>query len=352
MDKIERSFWANIVLAAALLGVLGLACYTQVDRIAISQKHTTQISEDDLKTWATELASDAYTGRQAGYPGNNKAAKYIAAQFEKMGIAPAGQMSVHIIGNVTKRTYFQVFPFNTFGTGGVDLYSQNVVGMIEGSDPVLKNQVVVIGAHYDHVGQTGEGFHYARLGHKGGVWHGADDNASGTVTVMAIAKMFAERKLVAKRTIVFILFSAEEGGLLGSKYYCEHPTVGAITDYVFMLNLDMIGRNPGNPTEIKGMGSAQGSYLHEIVGDAVERTSLNASIQAGAEIIGGDSDHSSFGEQNIPFVFFFTGFHDDYHCVTDTADKLAYSHMVVIGRTSAIILRRVANSIDPPIFKR
>lgn len=312
------------------------------------------IDEDDLKTWATELASDAYGGRQAGYPGNDKAAKYIATQFEKMGIKPAGEPLAYIPENPpkNKRSYFQPFSFNTSGTGSIELNTQNVVGMIEGSDPVLKKQIVVIGAHFDHVGQTGEGWHYARLGRKKGIWHGADDNASGTVTVMAIAKAFASHQLNTKRTIVFILFSAEEGGLIGSKYYCEHPSVGKMADYVFMLNLDMIGRNPEKPTEIKGMGSAQGTYLRDIVEDAVGKTGLNASIQAGAEVAGGDSDHSSFGDSEVPFVFFFTGFHDDYHSVTDTADKLAYSHMVLIGKTAMFVLRTVANNNDPPIFSR
>jgi aminopeptidase N len=313
------------------------------------------INPADLKVWATELASDAYAGRQAGYQGNNKAADYIAKQFEEMGVMPGGDVKVF---DSTKpapknvRSYLQRFSFNTSGTGNIDLTSQNVVGVIEGSDPVLKSQIVVIGAHFDHVGQVGEGYHYARLGSKKGIWHGADDNASGTVTVMAIARAFATGKLETKRTVVFILFSAEEGGLIGSKYYCEHPSVGKISDYVFMLNLDMIGRNPDKLTEVKGMGSAQGTYLTEIVSDAVDKTGLGAAIQAGAEVEGGDSDHSSFGDQGVPFVFFFTGFHDDYHKVTDTADKLAYDHMALIGRTAMIIVRRVANSIEPPVFRR
>lgn len=292
------------------------------------------ISEADMKKWAGELASDAYTGRQAGYEGNNKAARYIAKQFSKMGIKPAGDLMEDNI----HRDYFQRFRFNTDGTGSVDLTTQNVVGVIEGSDPELKKQIIVLGAHFDHVGQVGEGYHYARMGRLKGIWHGADDNASGTVTVMSIAKAFAQGRVAAKRTVVFILFSAEEGGLLGSRFYTDHPTVGKIEDYVFMLNLDMIGRNPEKPTEIKGMGSAFGSYLRDVVTDAVSTTKLDASIQAGAEVEGGDSDHSSFAEHNVPFVFFFTGFHPDYHRVTDTADKLAYGHMALIGKTSFLML--------------
>lgn len=352
----KRLLFASVVFAIASVAGITVARVTQNGLpIEIARKVAYEVDAADLKTWATELASDEYAGRQAGYPGNDKAAAYIAKQFEEMGIMPGGDIKVFTPEKTPPknvRDYFQKFSFRTLGTGNVDLKTQNIVGVIEGSDPVLKNQIVVIGAHFDHVGQTGEGYHYARMGAKKGIWHGADDNASGTVTVMAMAKAFASHRLATKRTIVFILFSAEEGGLIGSKYYCEHPSVGKMSDYVFMLNLDMIGRNPENPTEVKGMASAQGSYLRDVVENAVAKTGLNASVQAGAEVEGGDSDHSSFGDVCVPFVFFFTGFHPDYHKVTDTADKLAYDHMVLIGKTAMAILTKVADSIEPPIFRR
>lgn len=305
------------------------------------------ISEADLKEWATELASDDYEGRQAGYDGNNKAARYIAKKFNEMGIKPAGDWEEIRDKADFKRSYFQRF---LFGNNG--LSTQNVVGMIEGSDPVLRNQVVVLGAHFDHVGKTGVGNHYARLGRTPGTFHGADDNASGTVTVMAIAKAFAQGKVHSKRTVLFILFSAEEGGLIGSKYFCEHPTIGTIRNYVFMLNLDMIGRNPDQLVEIKGMASAGDGYLDSVVKEAVSKTKLPAAVQQGAEVDGGDSDHSSFGDQGVPFIFFFTGFHPDYHRVTDTADKLAYGHMALIGKTAMWILHDIADKENAPVFRR
>jgi Zn-dependent M28 family amino/carboxypeptidase len=355
----KKLFWVIILSAIASATLSFISCHNvseTVRYLQVVQQNVavSNINETDLKEWATELSGDDYAGRQAGYNGNNKAAKYIAAQFEKMGIKPAGDIKAYIPESPPKDkvSYFQHFSFNTSGTGSVELMTQNVVGVIEGSDPILKKQIIVLGAHYDHVGQTGEGYHYARLGRKKGIWHGADDNASGTVTVMSIAKAFAEGNFKPKRTVVFILFSAEEGGLIGSKYYCKHPTVGKIEDYVFMLNLDMIGRNPNQAVEIKGMASAVGTYLRDVASDAVSRTNLFASIQAGAEVSGGDSDHSSFEEKGVSFVFFFTGFHDDYHTVTDTADKLAYSHMALIGKTAFFMLRDIADRPSPPVFNR
>lgn len=343
----RKLFWSLIVAAVAGTFVVATVPQRFVD---VKAAHSVTVAAGtvdaaDLKTWATELASDDYAGRQAGYEGNNKAARYIAKQFKAMGIKPGGD----VMEDGIHRDYFQRFTFNI---GDGDLDSQNVVGVIEGSDPKLKDQIVVLGAHFDHVGQDGIGTHYARLGKTKGIWHGADDNASGTVTVLGIAKAFAEGKFQPKRTMVFILFSAEEGGLLGSEFYCKKPSVGKITDYVFMLNLDMIGRNPNMPTEVKGLGTAQGTYLVDVVDDALNKTKLSAKLTRGAVVSGGDSDHSSFGAVGVPFVFFFTGFHPDYHQVGDTADKLAYDHMALIGETARLMLKDIADRPSPPIYRQ
>ncbi len=349
----KKWLWGILVAAAVISAFSVSITHYNTNRTIKFSELTRQnlvghVSEIDLKEWATELASDEYGGRQAGYEGNNKAARYIAKKFLEFGLKPGGDLMEDNI----HRDYFQRFGFMNSLTGNLPHQTQNVIGFIEGSDPSLKHQAVVLGAHFDHVGQTGEGFHYARMGRKTGVWHGADDNASGTVTVMSIAKAFAAGNFTPKRTVVFILFSAEEGGLLGSKYYCDHPTMGEISNHVFMLNLDMIGRNPDKLTEVKGMGSANGSYLQDIVAKAVEKTNLSASIQTGAEVEGGDSDHSSFADKDVPFVFFFTGFHDDYHRVTDTADKLAYEHMARIGDTALAIIRDIADKLERPTFRK
>lgn len=305
-----------------------------------------------LRTFATKLADDEFEGRNAGYPGSDKAAAYIADEFKKAKLIPMGDMQ-----SDGTRSYFQRFDFESFYVGNNKLKSQNVVGMIEGTDQHLKHEIVVIGAHYDHVGRISQGVHLGRLGDAIGgdeIYNGADDNASGTAALMTIANAFREHqvtKLRLKRSVLFIAFGAEEAGLLGSRHYCNSPTAGQIDDHIFMINLDMVGRNPNSPVEIKGMGSAVGDKLRQIVGEAVKHLNLNAELADNDHVSGGDSDHSSFRNVGVPFIFFFTGFHDDYHKVTDHADKLAYDNMTTIAKTAMHILTSVANTNQRLIFK-
>ena len=293
-----------------------------------------------LKKHAMTLASDDYRGRNAGYESNNRAAAYIAGEFRSIGLKPVGDQD----GN-GDATYLQHFTFRSFYTGGKDLKTQNVVGLMEGTDPVLKDEIVVVGGHFDHVGVGSQGRHLGRLGGATGedeIWNGADDNGSGTTCVLSLARAFAKGKIRTKRSVLFILFSAEEAGLYGSKYYCNNP-IAPISRHVYMLNLDMVGRNPTRPVEVKGVGSAKGTALENAVKGAIAKTGLNAKIEKGSDIFGGDSDHSSFKAKGIPFSFFFTGFHADYHRVSDHPEKLAYKNMVKISHTAGIILETIAN---------
>jgi hypothetical protein len=230
--------------------------------------------------------------------------------------------------------------------------TRNCLGLIEGTDPELKKEIVVVGAHYDHVG-TSEQKDFGRLPGKGGsdhhIWNGADDNASGTSVVLSLARAFGEGGVRAKRTILFILFSGEEAGLIGSRFYTNHP-MAAIGQHVFMLNLDMVGRNPHKPIEIQGVGSAEGGALRSIVERAVEKSGLKAKLEDTVTLAGGDSDHSSFQDKRVPFTFFFSGFHADYHRPSDTADKLAYDNMVKVAQAAAIIVHDVANAPERPKF--
>src|SRR6185369_6663483 len=135
----------------------------------------------------------------------------------------------------------------------VEVAAHNVVGVIEGSDPVLKNENIVIGAHYDHLGRGGEGSLAERPGE---IHHGADDNASGTAGVLELARIFIAQRSKLKRTLVFISFSGEEEGLLGSNYYVNHPLV-PLDKTVAMINMDMIGRMKDHKLVIGGVGTAK-----------------------------------------------------------------------------------------------
>lgn len=297
------------------------------------EKGKALVTVDLLKKHASFLASDELEGRCAGYPGNNKAADYIADAFQKAGLKPGGDAG----------GWFQKFRLM-----GKD--TQNVIGVVEGSDPELKGEFVVLGAHYDHVG-TAEQRDFGRMGGKGDdtIWNGADDNASGTSCVIALAQAFGQSGLKARRTLVFMAFSGEEAGLVGSRYYTRNP-LGPIDKHAFMLNLDMVGRNPTKPMEIHGVGSAEGGVIRKAAESAVAASGLNAKLNDGVKLVGGDSDHSSFADKRVPYAFFFSGFHADYHRPSDHPEKLAYENMVKVAATSMDILLGMANLDEKPKF--
>jgi acetylornithine deacetylase/succinyl-diaminopimelate desuccinylase-like protein len=292
------------------------------------------VTTELLKKHASYLASDDLEGRCAGYPGCDKAADYIADSFKKSGLKPAGDNG----------TWFQKFRLL-----GKD--TKNVIGLIEGTDPELKSEYVVLGAHYDHVG-TADQRDFGRMGGRGDdtIWNGADDNGSGTTCVLALAQAFGDGALTARRTIVFMCFSGEEAGLVGSRYYTNHPLGGGIEKHAFMLNLDMVGRNPTKPIEIHGVGSGEGGVIKKAVERAVASSGLKAKLNEAVTLMGGDSDHSSFADKRVPFAFFFSGFHADYHRPSDHADKLAYDNMVKVALTSMDILLEMANLDERPKF--
>ena len=252
--------------------------------------------------------------------------------------------------------------------------SFNVVGILPGSDPILSKlneETIVIGAHYDHLGRGGEGSLAPR---EGDIHHGADDNASGVAGLIELARMLSTQNRKPRRTIVFIAFSGEEEGLLGSDYYVNHPIV-PLAKTVAMINMDMIGRLQDSKLIVGGVGtasdwrsmiqsentvekmqaaaaknpSASGSpnYQVSLNGQAsstgfpivigangqpvvtAELSKLPLSLAAPFALTlnedgFGPSDHSSFYSKQVPVLFFWTGTHDDYHKPSDTADKINY----------------------------
>ncbi len=242
----------------------------------------------------------------------------------------------------------------------------NVVGVLEGSDPVLKNENVVIGAHYDHLGRGGEGSLASRAGE---IHHGADDNASGTAGVIELARIFSSQRPKPKRTLVFIAFGGEEEGLIGSNYYVNHPLV-PLDKTIAMINMDMIGRMKDRKLVIGGVGTAK--EWRQLITQANMSEKMNIAANSGApapkgvpivvsangrpiitvdpngafeltlnEDGYGPSDHSSFYSKQVPVLFFWTGTHSDYHKPSDTFDKINYNDEARILRLVARILRDV-----------
>lgn len=265
-----------------------------------------------------------------------------------------------------------------------EVSAYNVVGVLEGSDPVLKSENIVIGAHYDHLGRGGEGSG-SLSPNSADIHHGADDNASGTAGLLELARVFSSQQPKLKRTLIFIAFGGEEEGLLGSAYYVNHP-VTALTNTVAMINMDMIGRMRDRKLVIGGVGTAQ--EWKQIITQANSAQSMRVSATSSAPVKGvpivvsangrpiatvdpngafeltmnedgyGPSDHSQFYGKQIPVLFFWTGTHGDYHKPSDTFDKINYDDEARILTLVARIVRDVDGAekrltyttakVDPP----
>ena len=233
--------------------------------------------------------------------------------------------------------------------------SENVVALVEGSDPLLRDEVVVISAHLDHVGDDGDG--------PDTIYNGADDDGSGTVSMLEIAEAFrlaAEAGQGPRRSVLFLHVSGEEKGLLGSAYYTDREPLMPIEDTVANLNIDMIGRY--DPER----GFETTDYVYIIGGDLISQDlhDLNARVndETGTDLFLSDrfnspddpnqffrrSDHWNFGKYDVPFIFYFTGTHEDYHGVGDSADKIDYDRMARIARLIFGTAWELANQDERP----
>jgi len=220
------------------------------------------------------------------------------------------------------------------------LWTNNVVGMIEGSDPDLKDEVIIVGAHYDHDGKR-----------SGFIWNGADDNGSGTSGVLTLAHAFATAPERPKRSLLFALWGAEEKGLLGSNYFVDNPVV-PFESIITKKNLDMIGRDRSNPdagiyaedntNQVSVTVSEQLPLLEEITEKNNEFTELDIDMRV-RNVTSGGSDHAPFARRDIPVAFFFTGFHEDYHQPTDTVDKINFEKMTRIVQLAYLNLWSLAD---------
>ena len=212
-----------------------------------------------------------------------------------------------------------------------DRTAVNVVGILPGRDPALAGEAVVLGAHYDHLGLTG-----------GAIYPGADDNASGTAVVVGLARAFAAAGGL-DRTLVFVLFGAEEIGLVGSGHYVRHPTV-PLARTVAMINFDMVGRLHDATVRVSGVDS--GGSLREVASRAASEIGVSADLRGSPF---GPSDHSRFYTAGTPVLFFHTGSHPDYHRPGDTADKIDAAGMARIAALGGRIAERLATG-DRPVY--
>jgi aminopeptidase YwaD len=216
--------------------------------------------------------------------------------------------------------------------------TRNVVMLLPGEDDQLKNEYIILGAHFDHLGMGGQGSS-SRAPDTLGVHHGADDNASGVAMMLELAEEFALTNGSHKRSIVFIAFSGEEEGLLGSKHFTNDPGID-LSKVNAMLNLDMVGRiNDTSMLQVSGVGTADG--LKDLIYSKSDTSTIKLLLSDQGY---GPSDHSSFYFKNIPVLFYFTGAHLDYHTPADTWDKLNFPGMVGISNQIFNVAEELANS--------
>jgi hypothetical protein len=229
--------------------------------------------------------------------------------------------------------------------------TRNVVGVIEGSDPVLKNEYVLVTGHYDHVGQKDQF-----------IYHGADDNASATAAVLAIAEAFRALPAPPKRSVMFLVFEAEEDGLLGAFHYITNPIV-PLDKTVAVLNMDMIGRDEDSPTwnthaadNVNGVnliGTLYSPDMRKVVEAENREIGLKLDYKTDADDREGwfsRSDHYPFAIKGVPVAFFNTGENPDYHTPNDTWDRINYPKMEKIVRLVYLSTRSLANSSSRPRF--
>ena len=266
------------------------------------------ITTVELKEHISYLTADKNSGRYPGGKINKRIVRYISKDFKKSGIPPF------------KTSYKQPFvaqlrvkkgevPKNTVETW-------NVIGFIEGNDPLLKYEYIVLGAHYDHLGMGGGP---SSKSDKIGIHHGADDNASGTSALLEIGEKLMAHRSELKRSILLIAFGAEEQGLLGSKYFANNPVV-PLSQIKLMINMDMVGRlNDAKQVYMGGAGTCPGGV--ELMKELGPPLGLSPVVHAGS--VGG-SDHVSFYKKNISVLGIHTGGHPQYHTPEDTVELINF----------------------------
>jgi len=221
--------------------------------------------------------------------------------------------------------------------------TQNVVGVIRGADPKLADQAVVIGAHYDHLG-LGERNSLAPS-QAGQVHAGADDNASGTAALLELASELAKRRSDLRRSVVFLAFSGEELGLLGSAWYTKNPA-WPLERTAAMINLDMVGRPRDGKLYVGGVGT---SPAFRAIVEKANRTGMTLAFQESGY---GSSDHTSFYVKNVPVLFFFSGLHQDYHKPSDTPEKIQSAELARVADLAMNTALTLAASPEKPQFVR
>lgn len=277
------------------------------------------------------LASDEMEGRGTGSLGEIRSANYIATIFGELGLKPAG----------SEAGFFQPFQVKYAVEGNLhSVTGRNVAGFLDNG----AKKTIVIGAHYDHLGK---GFQGSSLSpdSRNKIHNGADDNASGTTGLLELARYFAKNNITEKHNYLFLAFSGEELGLLGSKHFTENPTI-PLTSVSCMINMDMIGRlSDEKGIIVSGWGTSP--VWGKLIPALAKAQNLKYTVDSSGV---GASDHTSFYLKNIPVVQFFTGGHSDYHKVSDDIDRINFDGEAKILTIIAGLLEKLDGETTDPQF--
>lgn len=345
--RIRRGKKASRLTATVrrLLPAIAVAagCSAQQPTLATAPARSDAISESRIRDFLSKLADDSMEGRKTGTRGANKAAAFIAREMKSIGLEPAGDSA-----------YFQKVPFAAGGRRGITLLeslkdldtipatsriiSYNVIGMIKGSDPAMRDQTVVIAAHYDHLG-------IGRPVNGDSIYNGADDDGSGVATIIEVARAI-KAGAPPKRTMIFMTTTGEEQGILGTKWYVQHPVV-PLSKMVAEMEVEMAGR----PDSLAG-GSGKTwmtGYERSTMGDMLKA--------AGIPIVPDPYPQRGFFERSDNIIFARAGIpahtlstynlHADYHKPSDEVSKIDFDHLTGVARAAAAAARLLADGPAP-----
>ena len=300
-----------------------------------SKPYQDLITAEGLRTSLSFFASDYFEGRRGGTPSEKAAAQYLASSYSLLGISP-----------VTNQ-YLQPFQFTQ---GGQTINSQNVVAFIEGSDPVLKKEVIVLSAHYDHLGKdttlTGDQ-----------IFNGAADDGSGTIALLYITNSFTaavKSGVKPKRSILFLHTGSEERGVRGSYHYVNYSPAWSIDQTAAVINMDGVGgfdraNLPDNSNYVYVLhADSTSSYLYDRTKELNRTTGTNLDLLYPKNASRFNSDHIPFAQHLVPSIYFSTGLTENYHQVTDEPPTIDYDHMAKISKLVFAVAWDLANT---PVIK-
>lgn len=346
--SLYRSIVAGVMFAA---GACAPAMVSEQDPGAgpIPALTTSEITAVEMRLRLSIIADDSMFGRRFGTKGNERATTYIASEFHRLGLEPAGESGSYFqdIRAVTGRRS----NVNVSGSGG----ARNVIAIMRGSDPVLRNTFVAVGSHNDAIGIVSTDGSGPSGAPPDSIVNGADDDGSGTAALLEIAEAFAKNGTPPRRSILFVSHTGEEAGLLGSRWFTDHPTVER-DSIIAQINIDMIGRggandiSGGGPDYLQVIGARR---LSQELGDIIDQVNSARSrpfrfdftwdAAGHPEQIYCRSDHANYARYGIPVAFFWTGLHADYHQVTDEVRFIDFDHATRITQFLRDVIHRIAD---------